>query len=224
MTSIYENNFNCNNHHNFPILKFKNNKIENQNNFYTEETNSKIINNSISNKNNPYQQLLKSYSQTKKDYKKYYSNGKRRNNSPSYLKKIYLKSQKKLSKYFKDNINNEGLKLEGNKSYENISLGNYLNEIETYMEHIENKLNENNLYYLYPNENDNLTERLKLTPIPSKSRILMKTKKEINDLSSAERNAVMLRRVEYTHGISINNCNRNIKEKLIRKKNKFIFF
>ena len=218
MTSIYENNFNYNNHHNFPILKFKNNKIENQNNFYTEETNSKIINNSISNKNHPYQQLLKSYSQTKKDYKKYYSNGKRRNNSPSYLKKIYLKSQKKLSKYFKDNINNEGLKLEGNKSYENISLGNYLNEIETYMEHIENKLNENNLYYLYPNENDNLTERLKLTPIPSKSRILMKTNEEMNELSSAERSAVMLRRVEYTHGFSNNNYKNKITDKLNRKR------
>ena len=213
MTSIYENNLYYN-HQNFPVLKIKNNKNqENQNNYFKKEVNSKNNHNLILNKNYSYQQLLNSYSKTKKDYKKYYSNGKRRNSSPSFLKKIFFKSQKKLNKYFKDNINNEGLKLEGNKSYENMSLENYLNEIDTYMDHIEKKLKENNLYYLYPNENDNLTERLKLTPIPSKSRILMKTKKEINDLSSAERNAVMLRRVEYTHGISINNCNRNIKEK-----------
>ena len=216
MTTKYDNN---NNHHNFHILTIKNNRIlEHQNNIFTEEINSKLNNNSIPYKNYSYQQLLKSYSQTKKDYKKYYSNGKRRNTSPLFLKKIYLKSHKKLSKYFKDNIYNEGLKLEGNKSYENISLEKYLNEIDIYMEHIENKLNENNLYYLYPNEKNNLTERLKLTPIPSKSRILIKTNKEINDLSSAERSAVMLRRVEYTHGFSSNNYKNQFTDKLNRKR------
>ena len=40
----------------------------------------------------------------------------------------------------------------------------------------------------------------------------MKTNEEINELSSAERSAVMLRRVEYTHGFSNNNYKNKITD------------
>ena len=194
-----------------------------QNNYLSEEMYVKSHPKSLTSKNN-YKDLINNYLKSKKNYNKLYPKGRRRNSSPTYLKKIYMINQKKLGNYFKKNKYDEGLKLEGNKSYEDISIENYINEIDSYINHIEQKLKENNLYYLYPEEDDLISERLKLSPIPSKSRILMKSDKEIQDLSSAERSAVMLRRFEYTHGFPKKNFKNDFRILLKNKRQRIFIF
>ena len=194
-----------------------------QNNYLSEEIKVKSHPKSLTSKTN-YKDLINNYLKSKKNYNKLYPKGRRRNSSPTYLKKIYMKNQKKLGNYFKKNKYDEGLKSEGNKSYEDISIENYINEIDSYINHIEQKLKENNLYYLYPEEDDLISERLKLSPIPSKSRILMKSDKEIQDLSSAERSAVMLRRFEYTHGFPNKNFKNDFRILLKNKRQRIFIF
>ncbi len=169
-----------------------------------------------------YQHLLSQYSKSKERYNSVYNN-KRKKGKSTFLERIYLKYQKNLEKYYKDSNNTKGLRLKGNKQYEKKPIKNFIKEIDSYMEHIENKLKENNLYYLHPNDNNDLNEKLRLTPIPTRNRILMNTNKEKEDFSNAERSAVLLRRVEYTHGLTTRE-GKNEFQKCLQKEREKIYF
>ncbi len=104
MTSIFENNRK-------KLFSNPQNIIipSRQNNYLSEEIKVKSHPKSLTSKNN-YKDLINNYLKSKKNYNKLYPKGRRRNSSPTYLKKIYMKNQKKLGNYFKKNKYDEGLK------------------------------------------------------------------------------------------------------------------
>ena len=99
----------------------------------------------------------------------------------------------------------------------------YLNEIENYRENINRLIKHNDWYYIYPDENTNNENKMKLTPLPSKSRLLMNTNKEKREFNSAERNAVMMRRVEYTHSLITDSGKVKKKKEIGYRKRKNLF-
>ena len=199
----------------------------NYNNDYEDSPNTKLIMTEYDNRKNftkskiplSYKNLIKSYSNDRKRYYNIYE--KRKRGIPSfYLKHTYLKNQENFNKYLKKNVNNKGLKLEGNKDYEDIPVNEYINEIEDYKENINKLIKHNDWFYIYPDENENNVNKMKLTPLPSKSRLLMETNKEKNDFNFAERNAVMMRRIEYTHSLISKNGKKEEKERLDKEREK----
>ena len=158
------------------------------------------------------------FSNNKKD-KQDYDNlnlRKKTGKTTSSSEKAYLKNQNSLKNYFKQNINSIGLKLGYDKYYETIPIEKYVNEINKYNNNITNQL------IKYPDEeNKKIKNNMKLTPLPSKSRLLMNSDKEKKDFNNAERTAVMMRRFEYTHRLK-NKENKKAQEKkakyLIMKK------
>ena len=205
-----------------PLRKIVNNnqiKTERQNKFMSSERkNEKRISPKL---NTSYQELINQYSKSKDRYNSVYQ--KRKKGPSTFLEKIYIKYQKVMEKYFKDSQNIKGLRLEGNKKYEKEPIENFIKEIDSYMEHIEKKLQENNLFYLYPNDDNKLSEKLRLTPIPIRNRLLMNTNKEKEDFSNAERSAVLLRRVEYTHGLTTREGKNEFKKYLQKEREKIFF-
>ena len=194
-------------------------KTERQNKFMSCETkNKKRISPKL---NTSYHELINQYSKSKDRYNSVYL--KRKKGPNTFLEKIYIKYQKVMEKYFKDSQNKKGLRLEGNKKYEKEPIEKFINEIDSYMEHIQNKLKENNLFYLYPNDDNKLSEKLRLTPIPIRNRLLMNTNKEKEDFSNAERSAVLLRRVEYTHGLTTREGKNEFKKYLQKEREKIFF-
>ena len=194
-------------------------KTERQNKFMSCETkNKKRISPKL---NTSYHELINQYSKSKDRYNSVYL--KRKKGANTFLEKIYIKYQKVMEKYFKDSKNKKGLRLEGNKKYEKEPIEKFINEIDSYMEHIQNKLKENNLFYLYPNDDNKLSEKLRLTPIPHRNRILMNTNKEKEDFSNAERSAVLLRRVEYTHGLTTTEGKNEFRKYLKMEREKIFF-
>ena len=166
-----------------------------------------------------YQSLINSYSKSKKRYMNIYEN--RRTGIPSLnLKQTYLKNQENYHKYLNNKKNKKGLKLEGNKEYEDLSVDKYMDEINTYRENIIKLINENNWIYIYPEYNKTNLNKMKLTPLSYKSRLLMNTNKEKEDFNFAERNAVIMRRIEYTHSLITKNGEKKEKEKLMKEKQK----
>ena len=209
------------------IIKLPLRKIINDNQIKTERQNKFMLSEKKNKKrislklNTSYHELINQYSKSKDRYNSVYQ--KRKKGPTTFLEKIYIKYQKVMEKYFKDSQNKKGLRLEGNKKYEKEPIENFINEIDSYMEHIQNKLQENNLFYLYPNDDNKLSEKLRLTPIPNRNRILMNTFKEKEDLSNAERSAVLLRRVEYTHGLTTREGKNEFKKYLKREREKIFF-
>ena len=124
-------------------------KTERQNKFMSCETkNKKRISPKL---NTSYHELINQYSKSKDRYNSVYL--KRKKGANTFLEKIYIKYQKVMEKYFKDSQNKKGLRLEGNKKYEKEPIEKFINEIDSYMEHIQNKLKENNLFYSKENQN-----------------------------------------------------------------------
>jgi len=114
---------------------------------------------------------------------------------------MYLKYSKNLQKYFL--TNQTGLKLAGNKYFKNLTVEDYMKQ---------NNLTQEEFIYLLNGvrppsvrltnyENEISKENFFLTPMPNKSRELLKTNKEKNDFLEAERSAVVMRTFEYTHKI-----------------------
>ena len=213
MLTKESNNYSQNKRFSSPMKK--KNRINNK---YDENlnTNQKMETQSNRKKTNitpSYRNLINSYSLERKKYNKIYENKSRAIPSLN-LQHTYLKNQENYDKFIKNKAYNRGLKLEGNKEYEGIPVEQYLNEIETYRENINDLIKHNDWYYIYPDENYNNANKMKLTPLPSKSRLLMNTNKEKKDFNFAERNAVMMRRVEYTHSLITNNGKNEEKKKL----------
>ena len=166
-----------------------------------------------------YRDLINSYSVERKKYNNLYEN-KSRAIPTLNLQHLYLKNQENYDRFMKNKAYKKGLKLEGNKEFEGIPVEQYLNEIETYRENINELIKHNDWYYSYPDENTNNENKMKLTPLPSKSRLLMNTNKEKKDFNFAERNAVMMRRVEYTHSLITKEKQRDDKNKLDQERKK----
>ena len=150
--------------------------------------------------------LFSNNNKDKQDYDNLYLR-KKTGKTTSSSEKAYLKNQNSLKNYFKQNINSIGLKLGYDKYYETIPIEKYVNEINN---NITNKLTK------YPDEeNKRIKNNIKLTPLPSKSRLLMNSDKEKKDFNNAERTAVMMRRFEYTHRL-MNKENKKAQEKKVK--------
>ena len=150
----------------------------------------------IANKKEVYKEYFKSYIRFKKN------NNIHRNN----LNSLYLQFRDKYQKYITNNKNSLGLKLKGNKSYENLPINifknNYIINTINISKELENKV----LGYFFPPEKKELSEekklngeKINLTPIPYKNNMLINTIEEKNNITEAKRSAVLMRRVEYTH-------------------------
>ena len=149
-------------------------------------------------------------------YKDYFKKYIKSNNSPNIrknddLNKMYLKCRKKYQSYVTNKKNCHGLKLQGSKIYEKLPLNifndNYILNTSNISKELQNKA----LEYFFPYYNkNNLTnknksgEKIKLTPIPFKNKILIDNEIEKNNILTAKRSAVLMRRVEYTHLITQN--------------------
>ena len=118
------------------------------------------------------------------------------------LEEIYIKYSKNLQKYFLQN--QTGLKLAGNKYFQNLTVEEYIKQYNLTQEEFIQLLNGGVDHTIFTN-NKNLEnikkEHFFLTPLPNKSRQLLNTNKEKSDFLEAERAAVVMRTFEYTHGI-----------------------
>ena len=119
------------------------------------------------------------------------------------LNSIYLSNLNNLNNFLQKSINWHGITLKGNKLLENISLNKFNEFFREYGKKIEKKLKRHVLKFFYPNNNRPklMGPKMNLTPIPVKRNIYIKNEKEKKDYKSAERAAVILRRLEYTHGL-----------------------
>ena len=156
---------------------------------------------------NQFKYLFKQYTSQKN--KNPIINYNQINNNETFheLNNIYLKSYKKLKNYFDNQLNEKGLKLEGNKKLENLPFREFNNFFQEYGNNIELKLQNQILNYFYPNDNNPklMGNNMQLTPIPIKKNQFIYNKKEKEDTVKAERSAVIMRRLEYTHGVGEEN-------------------
>ena len=140
----------------------------------------------------------------------------------NFLEEMYLKYSKNLQKYFLKN--QTGLKLAGNKYFKNLTVEDYMKQNNLTQEEFINLLSG---IYTIPNplkkfENEISKDNFFLTPMPNKSRQLLKTNKEKNDFLEAERSAVVMRTFEYTHGIKSKVGIRELKKIMVEQKQKMI--
>ena len=142
--------------------------------------------------------------------------------SLNFLEEMYLKYSKNLQKYFLKN--QTGLKLAGNKYFQNLTVEDYMKQNNLTQEEFIHLLNgiTPNSNPLVKYENEISKENFFLTPMPNKSRQLLKTKKEKNDFLEAERSAVVMRTFEYTHGIKSKVGMHELKKMIMEQKQRLI--
>ena len=130
------------------------------------------------------------------------------------LNSLYLKCYKNLNQFLKENKNLKGVKLEGNKSLKNLSLDQFNKIFSQNEKYLEQKLKTHELIFHNPNINKRQlnSKKIPLTPIPIKNQRYLKNNAERKDYKNAERAAVLMRRLEYTHGFSNKKIN---EEKMI---------
>ena len=128
------------------------------------------------------------------------------------LNSIYLRNLNNLNNFLQKANNLRGITLRGNRLLENISLNKFNAFFREYGKNIEKKLKKHVLKFFYPNNNRPklMGQKMNLTPIPVKRNIYLKNEKEKKDYKNAERAAVILRRLEYTHGLG-NKINKDEK-------------
>jgi hypothetical protein len=159
-----------------------------------------------------------------KQYFKTFIKLKKYNINHKGMNSMYLQSRDKYQK-FVTNINSTiGLRFEGNKNYENLSLNNFKDDYKNNTINIFKELENNSLAYFKPlnkKEMDLLKsfefERIKLTPIPFKNKALIKNKEERKKMHEIKRTSVFMRRVEYTHLIKNFKSKENEKNTLSDK-------
>ena len=131
----------------------------------------------------------------------------------NFLEEMYMKYSKNLQKYF---IKNQtGLKLAGNKYFNNLTVEDYMKQNNLTQEEFIHLLNG-----VYQNEINK--DNFFLTPMPNKSRQLLETNKEKNDFLEAERSAVVMRTFEYTRGIKSRVGMRELKKVMEEQKKRLI--
>ena len=139
----------------------------------------------------------------------------------NFLEEMYLKYSKNLQKYFLKN--QTGLKLVGNKYFKNLTVEDYMKQNNLTQEDFILLLNQNRPPHPNPNfENEISKENFFLTPMPNKSRQLLKTNKEKNDFLEAERSAVVMRTFEYTRRIKSKVGINELKKIMDEQKQKMI--
>ena len=116
------------------------------------------------------------------------------------------------------------MQLSGNKKYECVPIDIFLSEITTYNKQLISRLQQNNLLYKHPTQQVIADEKIELTPLPNKSRLLMSTHKERSDYNSAERLAVAMRMVEYTHSLKNKKGKQTYNEMIREQKETLLFF
>ena len=140
----------------------------------------------------------------------------------NFLEEMYLKYSKNLQKYFLKN--QTGLKLAGNKYFKNLTVEDYMKQNNLTQEEFIHLLNGirplSNPLKNY--ENEISKENFFLTPLPNKSRQLLKTDKEKNDFLEAERSAVVMRTFEYTRGIKSKVGIHELKKIIMEQKQRLI--
>ena len=172
-------------------------KINNKKQIPTHKASSEIKNN---HNKDPF--ILEKY---KEYFKSFIRFKKNKIGHSTHLNSMYLQFRDKYQKYVTNNKNSFGLKLKGNKLYENLPINifkdNYVINTCNISKELENKV----LGYFIPFEKKELSEKklkgekIKLTPIPYKNNTLINTIEEKNKITEAKRSAVLMRRVEYTH-------------------------
>ena len=138
----------------------------------------------------------------------------------STLESIYLSYNKNLINYIKSNPND--LKLTGAKKYEYYPINYVFPTIDENNQALKTKFKKNNLLYTHPTVQTESNEKIGLTPLPYKSRVLMETAKEKDDFNSAERCAVQMRMVEYTHSLKNKYANEQNKKLIEDKKRRLL--
>ena len=162
-------------------------------------------------------QSLSSFNIIPEKNKIFFEKGKPKTN---FLEEMYLKYSKNLQKYF---IKNQtGLKLAGNKYFKNLTVEEYMKQNNLTQEEFIHLLNGIHPHLKNYYENEISKDNFFLTPMPNKSRQLLKTNKEKNDFLEAERSAVVMRTFEYTHGIKSKVGLSELKKIMIEQKQKLI--
>ena len=155
-----------------------------------------------------YKEYFKSFIR----FKKYNSTHK------THLNSMYLQFRDRYQKYVTNKKNSFGLKLKGNKLYENLPINIFKDNYKINTFNISKELENKVLGYFFPFEKKENSvekklegEKIKLTPIPYKNNVLINSIEEKNNITEAKRSAVLMRRVEYTHLIK-NFGNKKIEE------------
>ena len=147
-------------------------------------------NNNKSQITNTVDALINDYNNNKESYNNIINS---QSISHQYFEGIYLKYSKSLEEYMKKN--KKGLKLTGSKKFMNVPIDIFLKESKLYKEQILNELKNKN------KKSKIITDKIFLTPLPDKPRVLLNTEKEKNDFLFAERQAVVMRTFEYTNAL-----------------------
>ena len=162
-----------------------------------------------------------------KEYFKSFIKFKKSNNHQTHLNSMYLQFRDKYQKFVTNKNNSLGLRLKGNKIYENLPLNIFKNNYIISTSNLSKELEDKSLGYLIPSgrlspekkvEKDK--EKLKLTPIPFKNKILISGEEERKKIKEAQKSAVLMRRVEYTHYIKKNKSKNNIDSNAINFNDK----
>ena len=166
-------------------------------------------------KSDPFNSLR--YKEYFKSFAKYNKNN---GNHRTYLYDIYLQSRDKYQNFFTNITNSVGLRLEGNKNYENLTLTHFKDDYIINTINISKELENNPSGYFKLLKGKELSlrkqlegETIKLTPIPFKYEGFYENKEERKKMEEIKRSAVFMRRVEYTHFKNIKIKNKNNKEK-----------
>ena len=148
----------------------------------------------------------------------------------TYLNSMYLQFRDKYQKFVINKKNSFGLKLEGNKRYENLPINIFQDNYILNTLNISKELENNALEYFFPYETKELSpekeiegEKIKLTPIPYKNGFLINSNEERKKIQEAKRSAVLMRRVEYTHLIKKTKSNNNEKNDEMENKDALIW-
>ena len=143
----------------------------------------------------------------------------------NFLEEMYIKYSKNLQRYFLKN--QTGLKLAGNKYFQNLTVEEYMKKNNLTKEQFIQLLNgtgpiDNKIFSNNKNLKKIKNEEFFLTPLPNKNRQLLNTNKEKNDFLEAERAAVVMRTFEYTHGIRSKVGIYEYKKLMMEQKQKLI--
>lgn len=122
------------------------------------------------------------------------------------IEDIYNKYSSNLESYMQKNKGK--LQLYGSTKYENATIEAFIEELQSYKQTIIKQIKSNplvsaNMNHPFP------SEEIILTPLPDQPRKLLKEKKDKAEFDSAERTAVVMRVVEYTHRLTLDNKNLN---------------
>ena len=162
-----------------------------------------------------YKEIFKSFIK----FKKYNSFNRK------YISEMYIQSRDRYQKYVTNKNNSLGLRLEGNKNYQNLPLNIFQDDYVTNTNNISKELENESLRYFKPLSKRELSikkiiegEKIKLTPIPFKKKDFINNKEEIKKIQEIKRSTVFMRKIEYTHLIkNLNSKNKNDKEKDLKK-------